>query len=1576
MLGVTNNIENEQLQDIKNTNIRLKVDQDWLSEIYRVENSLYKTNNARKAMNEKALEILQKPKEEITLEDKMILKNYTGTGGLGEQGRESLTQYFTDYKIINMIWRKLEKLSFPLENIKALEPAVGIGNFIGLGPNNTQWDAIDIDATVVDIVKILYPSVNVKNKSFEEHRLNDAYDLVITNVPFLDTRGAGIVKDKPEIRKLHDYFVLASLDKVKANGMVVCVVPSSIMDQTDNTIRKMINDRAELVCAYRLPTEVFKKTGADVVTDILFLRKRVPNTEDFYKEFKNNLDFVEVGFPAEFSMASRQLPLNKYYMENKDHVLGRLYATKNRYGQHILSVMGNLYSSDIENILSQEEHYIPANCDENVTIDKRLEDIYDNCEGDATPIDGLYKKEGKWYRKIIKKAYGIVNIKGVPVKLTADNEYKIEKILEVADNSKNLRIAARIGNTDTVSELMKELKESVKCLRNEFPFLFLDSYLQQAMGNDPRYEIVKVLFKKPDIFKKDTLSVKKYKVPLNDHSDLDEVAKYLMLTDKEITPENFASVYKGGISLEEAKKILTTSSVFFKKPSIEEKLVYELGKPNVRLCRVKPTYERAVDYLYGNIYKKLEYAQMEIDDGNIEYNKNLEALKKVLPTPKTVNDICFSVKHKWIDLYVINDFVNEGLGYDARIEYDEHSRKYEVNFEFAYARKNHIQQKLKIGKIGLEEWFEKYLNGKSLVVLNSDGKKDPIETAKITKKMEIVDEFFQTFLKKNPQISEPMVEKFNFLFNNWKSKDYSKDKLIIPDVGEGWKFRDNQLEAADMALTLGSMVNSQRTGAGKTATNALVNHMLKVTGRAKKPMAVVPGKVIKKFVRDINRGTNKLPAVFPNMKILDTTEYNFHEALAMIAFNEWDLILIPDTWFKRISVTPARELRYIEEQLDNLMVSESRRAKDKGNKRSKRDFEKRVMQLEQRIAEIRNYIKCDGIYFEDLGVDSISLDEAQSVKNLVTSVRGSELGLSATPSQIAVDFNMKAQYIMEQNNGHNVFLYTATPVSNSILEIYGLLLNIAPYEWISRGIYTADDFIEFFADVSLTIGVTKENEVGPVSKIDGFINTDQLRSLFRQYVDYRPFIEDVKLPEVEDVRLSSNMSERQRMFFAQVLKRLQNLSSDNKEEDNVLKILVESRLCSVSEALFYGDTPTRDNSPKIQECIELVHRIYNEIGGNQIVFLDQYGKSTLGKEDLHYFIKNELITEGIPEKEIIIVNGSVNADRDKKLEIQEDFNRGKYRIIIGTSDSIGAGMDLQEDTIALHNLCIPWTPTQVEQRLGRAWRPGNRYNEILNINYFTRGSYDAWSASIVALKKKWQDQLLLEGVESVGGYVKNNAEMGWNVEQIMAEIMEDPVEKEQLNFKAEKKAIEAEIQSIKERIAKTTNELDDIIAEIEEREGKINSYQQDLKQMTRVKLARMRIKQLTETTEKNKKLLNDLGKEKENYASQLKKKQEELKRLEASYSQRIEDAENKPVKETVPVDIDLLISKIKEANKEIVKQPETVILVDTVNKKETVQEEIQTTTEDTDDDLVYKVVEVKHKSKAWNQITIDLTALF
>jgi N12 class adenine-specific DNA methylase len=336
------------------------------------------------------------------------------------------------------------------------------------------------------------------------------------------------------------------------------------------------------------------------------------------------------------------------------------------------------------------------------------------------------------------------------------------------------------------------------------------------------------------------------------------------------------------------------------------------------------------------------------------------------------------------------------LDVKGTVTYNETTDKFVVKFNDTYG--NDKYRTLKINDKSFDDWFQKYIYGENLNVY-VEGKKDTAASTKATQAMRKVDEYFMNYLKANPEVSKPVMDRYNRIANNWVDKDYKKDTLVIPGANPNFKFRGNQLEFVNMAITLGSAVNAQRTGAGKTATNAAVNQMLKVTGRANKPMAIVPGKVIKKFVRDIKEGSRGLASIFPDMKILDVTEYNFNEAMARIAFNNWDLVLIPDTWFKNIEVTPERESQYVQKMIDDLISSEAERAVEQGSKRSKNEFENRLQKLRAKLAELRNYARKDGIYFEDLGVDAISLDEAQSVKNLVTSVKGQDLGMSATPSK-------------------------------------------------------------------------------------------------------------------------------------------------------------------------------------------------------------------------------------------------------------------------------------------------------------------------------------------------------------------------------------------------------------------------------------------------------------------------------------------------------------------------------------------------------------------------------------------------
>lgn len=1479
-------------------NLLLNVADDFVAKIYKTKGQYYVAKE-RKAMNEAILKILDKPVDLITAEDKEILKNYSGKGGLGETGVEILTQYFTDYKTVNFIYEKIKKLGFNMDNIKALDPSTGVGVFMGFAPDGVNFDAIDIDPISAKIASILYPDSNVMNKGFEDHRVNNNYDLIITNVPFSTTRGAGVVKDRPDIKALHDYFLLASLDKAKDNGLIVVITPSSVMDSIDPSIRNKVTKDAELLSAYRLPSSVFEKTGTDVVTDILFFRRKARDSVDYDIIFENNTLFENVSLIGKKDIdyiswnnkisETAQIPLNSYYIQNKKNVLGEKEVKNNRYGQPIISVRGELTDDIMTKVLNDGIEYRATEVVEEGKPKKSSDFIYfDPNDIDVTPIGGLFEKDGKWYRREVHKKLGVVIDKGIELKIKDEYIPVIKDLHKVAALSQSIRIAARKGKGD-IKSLTADLKKATNEFIKKHRKIFGEKNFIEVISSDPRYEIVNVLTSNPDIFKTDTLSVKKYEIPLNDTKNLTMLSKHLLYKYGKITIENFAQNYQGGIDRNKAEQILNSSDDFFKLPSfriVEEfdafsNVTYKTEEIN------EVQYLPSTEYLIGDIYKKIDAVKDEIAKGHNEYTKNLKALEKVLPTPKKLDDVTLSIRAKWLDPIVIETFAKDHLGIKINVNFNKISGDYEVKVDKVYGYTG-IYKTLNINGTDFAGWIEKYLNNQEFIV-SKNGGKDVVASANATKQMRKVDEVFKSYLKANPEVAMPIIDLYNRIFNNWVNKDYEKDKLVIPGAHKNWKFRDNQLEFVNMALTLGSAVNAQRTGAGKTATNAAVNQMLKVTGRANKPVAVVPGKVIKKFVRDITKGSRGLPPIFPDMKILDVTDYSFNKALAMIAFNEWDLILMPDTWFKRIQVTPERESVYIEQMLKDLELSETLRGAEKGSKRSQKDYEKRKQELKAKLAELRNYIKVDSIYFEDLGIDAISLDEAQSVKNLVTSSRGSDLGLSATPSQTALDFNMKAKYVMEKKNGKNIFLYTATPVSNSMLEIYGLLQNIAPQEWTNRNIYTPDDFINSVVDVSQTIGITTSNEVGTVNKVDGFINIDDLRGLFRKYVDYRPFIEGAKIPKVIETNVTVPMNDYQRLYFADVLKRLQEIKSKEPRsffnpkgadiKDSMLKVLGDASRAAISLSLVNGQIPTLENSPKVAKAIEIIAEIYKETGKNQVVFMDDYGEVNLKENNFHNFIKRELVRKGVHEREIVIVNGKINANVDKKLKIQDDFNDGKYKVIIGTTDSIGAGMDLQENTIAMINIDIPWTPTSIMQRRGRGERPGNINEEIKNINFFTKGSYDAWRAGIVAIKKKWQDQLL-EGVnDNETGYLKNQDTDSFNIDDIMSELIEDPKEKSKFLKMAELSTTKSIISELKDSLATAERQINDLNNSIEERQRKIKAYEKEQIEKPDSKLPAMRIEQLTTTINSLNIDLLETAKKRDNIEEQIRLKEMELEKL-------------------------------------------------------------------------------------------------
>ncbi|MDP4094842.1 MAG: helicase-related protein [Bacillota bacterium] len=1337
--------------------------------------------------------------------------------------------------------------------------------------------------------------------------------------------------------------MLAALDKAKDNGLIVMITPSSVMDGVDSRIRKQLTKDAEFITAYRLPSDVFAKTGTDVITDVIFLRRRVRDSLDMEVQFENNTMFEETDLIGlkDLDMSSyekkgwkkdTQIAINSYYLATPDNILGEKKPITNRFGQPIVRVEGELDNKVIGQMLNDGVEYKPSPFKATSQRPQKPIIYYDPKEDDITPSGGVFEKDGKWYKRIQERLGDHIIDKGEEMSFTKEEVPTIREMLKVAALSQTVRVQARTGN-EGLSKLISDLKASVDKFMAKNAAQFKNKKLIEKISTDPRYWVVKELSSNPDIFKTDTLTVKEYKITLDDAKNLEILAKHLLNRDGKITVENVAATYQGGISKGAARDILEHSDNFFKMPLEREVEEFDaLG--NVTYKRVKDTeysYNRKIDYLSGNIYKKIEAVKAEIQKGHAEFEKNLKALEKVLPEPKTLKNTALTIKAKWMDTDIVEKFLHDYLGADFQITYNNIKREYVVKTIGGWAFTEKYKS-LKINNGYLHTWLDTYLNDKDLIVYKG-GEKDPIATATATKAMRKIDEYFLNYLKATPEVAEPLMHQYNYISNNWVQKDYSKDKIIIPGANPDFKFRNNQLEFVNMAMTLGSAVNAQRTGAGKTATNAAVNQMLKVTGRANKPIAVVPGKVIKKFVRDIKEGSRGLASIFPNMKILDTTDYTFNEALAKIAFNNWDLILMPDTWFKRISMTPERESLYVQEQLRLLEVSEQYRATIRGSKRSQTDYEKRKEQLLARLAELRNYSKQDGLYFEDLGIDAISMDEAQSVKNLVTSVKGADLGMSATPSQVALDFNMKAKYVMEKKNGKNIFLYTATPVSNSMLEIYGLLQNIAPQEWLDRHIFTPDDFVSSVVDNSPTIGITTSNEVGTIKKVDGFINIDDLRGLFRKYVDYRPFIEGAVIPDVEETRYTVDMTDWQRRFFKDILDRLKAIKDKKPRElpsgnlDNIMTVLHDARSASVSPSMVTGVLPTLENSPKVAMAIDVAAKIYKETGKNQVIFLgDDYGEKMLGKNNLHNFIKKELVKAGIPEKEIVIVNGQINSKPEKKLEIQDAFNDGKYKVIIGTSDTIGAGMDLQENTVSMINIDIPWTPTDVTQRRGRGERPGNVNKLIGNINFFTRGSYDAWSANIVGIKKKWQDQLLEGSGDSENGYLQNQDNDNYDIDTIMAELMEDPVEKEQHNLLAERRLITGEITSLNESLKSVEKQIADVEGGISERETKIKGYQEELIKKPDGKLAPMQIEKLSKTIESLTSELSELGDKKDGIVSGIKLKEDELQAFEQSVAGRLQAAEAKRGKPTAVSkeknDTGALVKKLRETNKVLPKPKE------------------------------------------------------
>ena len=1382
---------------------------------------------ARYKANVEAIRLVKQLEAEgryATEAEQVILSKYVGWGGLAnafdqrktEWSKEfaelkelltdeeyssargsTLNAHYTDISVIKAMYDGLKQLGFT--GGRMMEPSSGVGNFVGAMPADMSsqvksWTMVELDGITGLIAKYLYPNADVRIQGFEKANIpNNFMDVAISNVPF----GNYAIADKSYPKKvtsaIHNYFFAKSLDKVRPGGIVMFITSSYTMNSKDATIRRYIMQKADLLGAIRLPDNAFKgNAGTEVVTDILILKKRAANT-DYAGE-----DFLEAPWSYPVKNHYNGAYINSYFENHPEMVLGTPSFEGGMYrGDNLtykaLEGKGSLADQIREafkNIQGKMEYPAQRSPEKTNFAVERADK--------KTKENGLVVKDGKVYKNT-----GGELIEQAVSKGTAE---RISGMLEIRDAAKALQNAQQQGLKDTeIKKARQKLNKAYDDFVKKNGFINAQANKNAIMDDPDRYSILALenwnpetkKATKSDIFTKNTIA------PNRTVTAAKDVAEGLIVSVNQTGGVDSALIAKltGKTEAEVTRELLDSRKVFKNRDG---------------------GLETAEVYLSGNVRAKLRDAEALVSL-DADYQKNVEALRAVVPEDVGYQDIFVNPGTPWIPDSVYSDFAAHMLGtvnHDWRqaiaVTRNKDTGNFVVELKEKYLRSNsNNTQKWGTNRRSFLDLFDAMLNSKSVVVKykTDDGKSviDQDATAAANEKVEAIQKEFQEWLWKDESRRTELATLYNETFNSIVTPKYNGDNLTVNGANAMKPLRPHQRDAVQRVISSGgNTLLAHKVGAGKTYEMAAAAMKLKELGLVKKPLFAVPKSLVAQW-------GNEFVDFFPTAKLLvaeagDFTAANRKIFANRIANGDYDAVIVSYEQFEKLPISAdfAREL--YQEQIDSIIRAiEEAKAEKGGKSLSIKDLEKKRKSLQAKIEKLTDTAKDeDNIEFEQLGVDSIFVDEAHNFKNLfyttsMTNVSG--LG-NKDGSKRAFDLYTKVRYLQKLNGGRGIVFATATPVMNSMSEMYIMQKYLQPDLLDQLGLSTFDALAKQFGEVVNGVEIKPSGQGYRVKQsFSRFKNMSELQLLFRNFADVLTDIPGLKIPKMKGGKVNVVVCEPgqfQQDFMKELEKRADNIKNVDPSVDNMLKITSDGRKISYTQRMIDPSLPYEEGC-KIFRCADNVVRVYQDskdIKGTQLIFCDMAtpkGKSKAADtqtEDmetdmesakLYDDIKARLMKGGIPAKEIAFIH---EADTDaKKKKLFADVNDGKVRVLIGSTGKIGVGMNAQKRIVAIHHLDAPWRPGDVEQRNGRAYRQGNINEEVENFTYVTEGSFDARLWDILDRKQNFINQVM--NGENVGRETEDTGEVTLSAAEVKALASGSPLIMEQVQLDTDIKKLES-----------------------------------------------------------------------------------------------------------------------------------------------------------------------------------------
>ena len=1287
-----------------------------------------------------------------TPEEQEVLARYVGWGGLSmafdennaawaEEFKElnaslspeeyraamesTLTAFYTPPVVIKAMYESLDHMGFSGGTI--LEPSCGTGNFFGLLPDRmagSTLHGVEIDSLTGRIAKQLYQKASIAIEGFEQTKLpDDHFDVVVGNVPFGDFK---VNDSRYNAQKflIHDYFFAKALDKVRSGGVVAFITSKGTMDKTSPEVRKYIAQRAELLGAIRLPDNTFRaNAGTEVTSDILFLQKR-DRIADVEPDWVH-LDTDENG-----------ITMNSYFVQHPEMILGEMKMESTRFGFDSVCKaykdipLADLLSKAVQNIQGEIPEY-----------EKGIDEISD--EPDASvPADPNVRNFS--FTMVDGKVYFRENDRMTPATVSMTAESRIKGLIQIRDCVRKL---IEYQTEDYPEEMIRTEQENLNRLYDAFSQKYglinsRGNYL--AFASDESYFLLcslEVLDDEGNFKRKADMFTKRTIKPHREVTSVETASEALALSIGE----------KALVDLPYMEQLTG---------KLQEELVQELQGVIFRIPASEPAkYVTADEYLSGNVRTKLLSAQAAAKE-DPAYEINVEALKQVIPKDLSAAEISVRLGTTWIPQEDIQRFVMELLtpsSYAAgriRVRYtpmngdwfieNKSSDFGNVKADSTYGTKRASAYRIIEDTLNLRDTriFDYVYdeNGNKRAVFNAK------ETTAAQAKQEAIKQAFQDWIWKDPARRSRLVRYYNDTFNSVRPREYDGSHIVFGGISPEITLRPHQVNAIAHILYGGNTLLAHKVGAGKTFEMVAAAQESKRLGLCNKSMFVVPNHLVGQWASEYLR-------LYPSANILVTRRQDFETGnrkkfCSRIATGDYDAVIIGHSQFEKIPMSIERQREQLQRQIDDIERGIDDVKASKGEQFTVKQLMKTRKAIQAKLDKLNDTKRKDTVIdFEQLGIDRLFIDESHFYKNLYLYTKMRNVGgIAQTEAQKSSDLFMKCRYLDEITGNRGTIFATGTPISNSMVELYSVQRYLQYDALLRNGLQHFDSWASTFGETVTALELAPEGtNYRAKTRFAKFFNLPELMLMFREVADIQTAdMLKLPVPAVKYHNIKTRPSEIQTELVASLAKRAEKVRARLVEPnvDNMLKITNDGRKLALDKRMIDPMLPDDPNS-KVNACVDNVYRIWEEYAdtkATQLVFCDLSTPKNDGTFNVYDDIREKLMARGIPAEQIRFIH-EATSDAQKK-ELFAKVRSGEVRVLLGSTPKMGAGTNVQDRLIAIHNLDCPWRPSDLEQRQGRIERQGNRFPEVQVYRYVTEQTFDAYLYQLVESKQKFISQIM------------------------------------------------------------------------------------------------------------------------------------------------------------------------------------------------------------------------------------------